>query len=76
MGMVTVACGRIMFGTTETAIAGVGCGQFGIVRLKFHYQLPSEEPPDTEVFERESRLAARQRNWDTDDGSRVRKRYK
>jgi hypothetical protein len=45
-------------GTTDRANAGVGCGQFGTVRLKFHCQLPSREPLDTEVFEWESRLAA------------------
>jgi hypothetical protein len=45
-------------GTTETAIAGVSCGQFGTVRLKFHHQIPSREPLDTEVFERKSQLAA------------------
>jgi hypothetical protein len=45
-------------GTTERATAGVSCGRFGTVRLKSHCQLPSGEPLDTEVFERESRLAA------------------
>jgi hypothetical protein len=45
-------------GTTERAIAGVGCGRFGTIRLKFHCQLPSGEPFDRDIFERESRLAA------------------
>jgi len=26
-------------GTTDSAIAGVSCGQFGTVRLKFHCQI-------------------------------------
>jgi hypothetical protein len=42
----------------ERAIVGVSCGQFGTVSLKFHCQLHFGEPLDTEIVERERRLAA------------------
>jgi hypothetical protein len=44
-------------GTTETAIAGISCEQFGTFRLKFHCQLHFGEPLDTEIFQQERRLA-------------------
>ena len=44
--------------TTERAITGVSCGRFGTVRIKFRCQLHFGEPLDTEIVERERRLAA------------------
>jgi hypothetical protein len=36
-------------GTTEGATAGISCGQFGTVRLKFHWQLYFGEPLDSHI---------------------------
>ena len=49
--------------TTEIAIAGVSCGQFGTFHLKFHCHLPFGEPLDRESFEWGSRLAADKGTW-------------
>ena len=44
-------------GTRERAIAGISCGQFGTIHLKFHCQLHFGEPLDMEIVQQERRLA-------------------
>jgi hypothetical protein len=45
-------------GTKELVIAGLSCGQFGTIRLKFHCQLHFREPLDAEMVEWSHQLAA------------------